>query len=215
MKKIVDFGISKYSDVGKLRSAHDEMDLVNGTGEYLGIVRLGNKNLMFTRTTRSGAGLHDGEIMINEVDFDVYTDGGIAVYYNLYKSEGVKDLQRAFNSQIVTKLLDEGKSLTEILDRLHVNYNVSFVKDAIETDFHNSEEYIYPKDYDFERAIMDGDSYEGRRDVKKEKVERLIATGIGRELFEDLIRVKQHTHQSIYQLGYHYLDMQNSNAFRR
>lgn len=201
MRKIVDFGISESSKIGRLMSGHEKLDLVNGTGDYLGIVRLGNKNLLFTRTTRSGRGKYDGQVMINEIDFDLYPDGEVVAYYNLYKTDGIIDLQRAFNNPTVIKMLDEGKSLLEILDKLKVRYERSHITKAIESDFMPGEEYHYPKDYDFAKALMPGSDYNRDDEITKERVERLIITGIDREIFEDLLETKKNAHHSFYDMA--------------
>ena len=201
MRKIVDFGISEASKIGRLSSSHDRPDHINGIGEYLGIFRLGNKNLLFTKTTRSGGGQHDGEIMINEVDFDMYFDGGIVVYFNTYKPEGVRELQRSFNSPAIVEMINSGKTIQEILEKLRVDYRISPIAKLIESDFMPSHEYIYPKDFDFKKAMMPGSDYDREDEVKKEPVERLLVAGLEREVFEDLLETKKNIHQSFYDVA--------------
>ena len=194
MRRIVDFGISEASKIGRLSSSHDRPDHINGEGEYLGIVKLGNKNLLFTKTIRSGGSKHDGEIMINEVDFDIYFDGDVVTYFNTYKSEGIRELQKSFNSPAIVEMINSGKTIPEILDKLRVDYRLSPIAKIIETDFMQSELYIYPKDYDFEKALMPGSDYDRDDEIIKEPVERLLIAGLDREVFEDLLETKRTTH---------------------
>ena len=202
MKKIVDFGINESSRIGRLYSGQDKMDLVNGTGDYLGMLEIGGKNLMFTRTTRSGRNEHNGEIRINEVDYDMYPDGSMAVYYNLYRTEGIKSLERAINNPTFIRLLESGKTIKEVLMQLRVVCNDSYIDKIIEADFKPSREYIYPEGYDFEKSMVERDSYERKNEVKKVPVELLMVTGIDREYFEDLIYTKLHMHYSLYQMAH-------------
>ena len=127
-RQLVDFGLSESSKPGRLNSGHDKIDLVNGTGVYLGIVRLGNKNLMFTKTTRSGGHEHDGEIKINEVDFDLYADGDVVVYYNKYKSEGIRDLEKAFNNPTIINMIDDEYTISRILEKFLILLNIFIQK---------------------------------------------------------------------------------------
>ena len=60
MKKIVDFGISECSTQERLDPAHDKLDLVNGTGEYLGMIRFDDREIIITRTISSGRGQYNG-----------------------------------------------------------------------------------------------------------------------------------------------------------
>ncbi len=208
MKRIVDFGISASSKLGRLSSGHDKLDSVNGTGEYLGIVRLGKKNLLFTKTTRSGGHANDGLVKINEVDFDLYADGDVVVYYNKYKSEGIRDLEKAFNNPAIIKMIDDEYTISGILDKLKVKCERSNVEVPIVSSFIQTIEHIYPEGYDLEEAIRKGPNYERESEVRKRPLELLIVTGLDRELFEDLINVKSNMHISFYQLANKYREQQ-------
>ena len=108
MQKIVDFGISESSNMERLNSGHEALDLVNGTGEYLGMIHFGNHEVMITRTISSGKGKYDGQIMANEVEYDTYPDGSIAIYYNKDKSDELYQLQQQLNRPIIEEKLSNG-----------------------------------------------------------------------------------------------------------
>lgn len=203
MRRLVDFGINESSTTERLDSAHSKLDLVNGCGEYLGIIQIDGHKVMITRTISSGANLYNGQLMANEVEYDVYSDGSIAVYYNCEKTEDLLRLQEMLNNPIVAKELASGKSLYEVMLLFDVVMDkyVSYGIERIEKEFHPSEEYIYPDDYDFEEALRLGPNYPKDKDVKKMPVERMIVTGIPNNLFENLKQAREYTHMSTYQVA--------------
>ena len=73
MRKLVDFGINESSTMERLDPGHSKMDLVNGVGEYLGMIHLGGHKVMITRTISSGRNQYNGQVMANEVEYDVYS----------------------------------------------------------------------------------------------------------------------------------------------
>ena len=203
MQKIVDFGISESSNAERLNARHDKIDLINGTGEYLGIIQLGNKKVMITRTLTSGKNMYNGKIMANEVEYDTYQDGSIVVYYNLGKSDEIIHLQQRLNHPLITEALSENNNIKDALVKAGVNVSMytSYSEEKIVSEFKPSTRSVYPDDYDFEEAEMKGSTYLKNKDIKKIPVELIIVTGIQPELFEQLKQAKEFTHMSTYQIA--------------
>lgn len=201
MRRLVDFGINESSTMDRLDSGHSKLDLVNGTGEYLGIIQIDGRKVMITRTISSGANLYNGQLMANEVEYDIYSDGSIAVYYSSEKTEDLLRLQEMLNNPVVAREMASGKSLYEVMILFGIAMDRSYGTERIEKEFHPSKEYIYPDDYDFEEALKLGPNYPKDKDVKKMPVEKMIVTGIPNDLFENLKQARKYTHMSTYQVA--------------
>ena len=193
MKK-VEFGKNTMSQVGHIIPSWNEVDLINGDGEYLGLLRAGSNNFLVTKTISSGQGKYDGKIMVNEIDYDVYCDGGIVFYYNNEKSNECLDLENIFNRPDVKKIVEKGK----IIEILNVSYYVSSLTKLFE------ERFIPYRDDSYN---IDDESIRKYNNI--EKNEKIVVTGIPGDVFEDLKETKKKMHMSVYEMSKIIMEKQN------
>ena len=164
----VEFGISDASTEERLMSGWDKIDLVNTQGEYLDIIRLGNKSFLVTKTLMSGDGQYDGRIMVNEIEKDIFADGSVVFYYNTEKSVESIALQQRLNHPEIIKELNS-KSIREIL-----GFNESLYSSPLQKEFEskfNGFGNIYSKDESLDYRIvitgLDGKLFERLKESKK------------------------------------------------
>ena len=200
MEKLVEFGINESSTTERLNSAHEKMDLVNGTGEYLGMIQLGDHEILITKAKYLSN--QPDKIMANEIEYDTYSDASIAVYYNLKKSEELLRLQEKLNHPLINKLLSQGKNIKEALESvgIFVHKHTTNMEERINAEFRPSERYEYPPNYDFNKAEQIGYTSQDTN-IKKVPIEHIIVTGIQPELFENLKQAKRFTQMSTYQMA--------------
>lgn len=201
MIKRVEFGINESSKENRLSSGWDKLDLNNGVGEFLGVVSIGNKNLMITLNESVidfDKRYTSGKIKVNEIEYDSYQDGSIAVYYNVDKCQEALLLEEKLNSDLIKKMIESGESIYDILNLPEIKLNQNLEKRII-NEFSITPDYIYPKDYDFAKSAQLGPNYEKRREIKETKIENLIVTGISKKLFDNLKESKKN-HMSTYQM---------------
>ncbi len=202
MIKKVEFGINESKRTDRLDPGWDKIDINKGIAEYLGIVRVGNKNLMITLNTAI-TDFEDrysiGKIMVSEIDYDSYQDGSIVVYYNLDKCPECYLLEEKINNEMIKKMLKSGENIYDILNIRDIKLNPSMEKRII-NEFNVVTDYIYPKDFDYSKASQLGGNYEKSKEIRETQSERLIVTGISNTLFNSL-KESKNNHMSIYQMS--------------
>ncbi len=115
MDKIIGFGINEKAKPGKINATHDKMDLENGTGKYLGLIKIYDKHYVVTLTE---SGHNKGLIMVNEILFDSYMDGDISFYYCTHKSEESRRLEDELNNPTLLRLIKDGQSIYDMLSKI-------------------------------------------------------------------------------------------------
>ena len=201
MVKKIEFGINESLKEERLNSGWDKIDSINGIGQYLGIIRIGNRNLMITLNTDYSnfeKRYSVGNIKVNEIEYDTYQDGNIIVYYNIDKGHECAVLEDKFNSDTVKKMLENGASIYDILNLSNYKINPIFEK-RILNEFKETTDYVYPNDYDYKELLNNGLNYEKNNRILERKVETLIVTGISNALFMSL-KESKNNHMSMYQM---------------
>ncbi len=186
MERLIDFGISEASRMDRLDPGWDKLDLENGRGEFITVLEVNNKHYLVTRG-------HDkrnkGKIQVNEIAFDSYKDGSLVFYFNTHKDSVCTMMEEKLNSPQVEEV-----GLDRLLDRIG---NVSHVVKLLESEFHRDEELIYPEGY-FERKGSYLEGTEDESEIKRVPCEKMMITGLSREIFEELRRSKEHYSGSFY-----------------
>ena len=192
MRKEIVFGINRNAREGKLYSGPDP-DPVNGyNGELLGIYRIDNKDLMFTRilcpVSKEGK---RKSVRVNEVDFDVSYDGSVEVYYSYDKGSISEQLEETLNTGVAQSLLDTGTSIYTILSEIDINPQESKVGKTIVRSLREVSSYASPEEHDYDEVMSEvygQDNYE--REATPIKVALVHATGVSQEAFASLKEVK-------------------------
>lgn len=170
MKRIVEFGINDDCTMEKLYSGQTMFDLVNATGEYLGMIRCNDRDIMITRNID---GPDKGKIMANEIEYDTYPSGNIEIYYSSEKTEDIIRLQQYLNHPPMDKFLSEGRTIREALSLLGIEVENCSAKmmDRVEMEFVSR--------YDYSNRFGEPAQY-------------IMITGIKPEYFENLKEAKQY-----------------------
>ena len=173
MIKRVEFGFNESSKESRLNPSWDKLDLDNGVGEFLGIVNIGNKNLMITLNTSAtdfNNRYNNGNIKYYEIEFDSYQDGSIVVYYNIDKCQECFLLEDKLNTETVKRMIKSGESIYSILDVNDIRMNLAMDK-KITNEFTLTTDYIYPNDYDYSKAARYGEEYKKNYEIIETKIE--------------------------------------------
>ena len=134
--KYIYFGKNNYATAESLSGAHAEIDLVNGIhSKYLGVINVNDKNVLITMTGMSGRGEHDGEIALNEVASNIYSDGSTELFINNEKATDIARLQAELNRDLIKDAFLSGKTVKDIFPQYANAIGLSNLKNIIESHF--------------------------------------------------------------------------------
>jgi len=204
MDKIIRFGISESSKPNNLYAVTDRLDLENGDGKYLGLIKIDNKHYVITLAIN---GNNRGYIMVNEVLFDSYMDGEMVFFYNRRKSRDCIMLEEELNNPTVLSLIKNGaKDIYSILERIP-EIKKSPLRKSFENEFYKTQKTIFPEGYDFRRMLDPSNKDE----FEKVDIESMSITGIDDELFETLRSIVNKYEMSFYTLARHFDEVKKQN----
>ena len=175
MRKFVKFEINENAEIGNLRKHSSQTpDPRNGTGEFLGTIKMGDKIVMFTRTVESPNHNLEGFIRANEIVYDFSPNGDVDFYYNPEPSEDLIRLQQVLEHAPVEEELKKGATIRDILAMVYREPGKGVDK-IVEMDLKPTT-----------RRVRQGDPEEGTEVIIEEPAQQMYITGLMPEVFENL-----------------------------
>ena len=176
MKRELYFGVNQSSNETRINPGWEEF-APEKAGEYLGMIKLDGKIYV---VVRSESKTNKGDILVDEVLFDSYSDGGLQFYSNEYKDSNCRRLEQKLNSQEVKDQINEGIDFQSLLDKIS-GYSSLSVQKMFNSRFIKAKRFEKSDEERDDQEI----EYEERKGRKIEYEEQGV-TQLPRDAFESL-----------------------------